>query len=54
MYTVTFGVKGAYKIKQRKFPTLTQAAQFAARWRRSNSIGSYVARVSFEGKELSV
>jgi hypothetical protein len=45
-YLVETSVKGASRINTTHFDTLAQAEAFAARWRRSNSIGSYVAYVS--------
>lgn len=54
-FYVEYTVRGAYTIKTRTFDTVTDAAYFAARWRRSNSTGHYVARVyNSNGKELAV
>lgn len=44
-FYVEYTVRGAYTIKTRTFDTATEAAHFAARWRRSNSQGHYEARV---------
>jgi len=55
MYTVEFMVKGAVRIITKQYSSLSEAAQAAARWRSSNSIGSYVAHVTDpNGKELAV
>lgn len=42
---VEFGVHGAYRITHRDFATEAEAETAAARWRSSNSIGSYWAEV---------
>ena len=44
-YEVKTGVKGAMRVNSRTFDTLEEAEAWAARWRRSNSIGSYWAKV---------
>jgi len=55
MYTVEYTVKGAYRISRKKFGSVTAAAQFAVRWRSSNSTGEYVAYVlDPTGRELRV
>lgn len=55
MYTVEYTVKGALNIRTKTCATLTDAARFAARWRRSNSTGEYVAWVTDpNGKQLAV
>jgi hypothetical protein len=55
MYTVEYSVKGAYRISRKKFGSVTAAAQFAVRWRSSNSTGEYVAYVlDPTGRELRV
>ena len=55
MYTVEYTVKGAYRISRKKCASLMEAAQFAARWRSSNSTGEYVAYVlDPTGRELRV
>ena len=55
MYTVEYTVKGAYRINRKKFTNLPKAAEFAARWRASNSTGEYVAYVQdATGKELRI
>jgi hypothetical protein len=46
MYVVETSVKGATRINRREFATHAEAEAFAARWRRSNSTGDYVAYVS--------
>lgn len=52
MYKVEYMVKGAYRIIVKHFDTKEEALASAERWRRSNSIGSYVAFVEYveEGK----
>lgn len=53
-YTVEYTVRGAYTIKHKRFDSLSDAARFAARWRRSNSTGHYQAWIyDPAGKELS-
>lgn len=45
MFTVKYSVKGASRVNTREFATRSEAEKFAARWRASNSTGSYMARV---------
>lgn len=48
MVTVIYGVKGARRTHRKYFSTLDDAMDFAARWCRSNSIGSYFAKIRSE------
>jgi len=50
MFKVEYMVKGASRIITKRFETEAEAQESAARWRRSNSIGSYVAYVEDEGE----
>lgn len=45
MWQVTLGVKGASRTTVVIFKTKKEADERAERWRRSNSIGSYWAKV---------
>ena len=45
MFKVDFMVKGASRIITKEYATEVEANAAADRWRRSNSIGSYVAHV---------
>ena len=45
MSTVRYGVKGAYRVKEKRFADPTEARKFAERWQASNSQGSYWAKV---------
>lgn len=44
-FIVETTVKGATRINRREFDTRDEAEAFAARWRRSNSTGDYLAYV---------
>lgn len=46
MFKVEFMVKGASRIIVKEYETEGEALAAADRWRRSNSIGSYVAYVT--------
>jgi hypothetical protein len=46
MFKVEAGVKGAVRTTTRRFATRDEAEAYAARVRRSNSIGSYWAEVT--------
>ena len=48
MWIVEYTVKGAYTIRTKQCETSAEAERFAARWRRSNSTGDYLAWVSFQ------
>lgn len=47
MWRVRMLVKGAYTIKEQFYTTEAEARRRAERWERSNSIGSYIARVDW-------
>jgi hypothetical protein len=44
-YRVRRSVKGAMRVLTSDHGSLSEAAQVAARWRRSNSTGEYIAQV---------
>jgi hypothetical protein len=50
-WLVEYTVRGAYRISTRGFDNQAEAEAFAARWRRSNSTGHYVATVLAPGLE---
>lgn len=50
MFAVETGVHGAVRTSTREFENLLDAEAFARRWARSNSIGSYWAEITEDGK----
>jgi len=54
MVTVKYTIAGASSILTRDFPSVTDGARFALRWRSSNSQGNYIAKVFKNGRELAV